>query len=58
LFHKQFPLVPDAPNFLRKQFAQKGLDYYKRMGDGSEMQLKYAQQQQEVEALLRDILVG
>lgn len=58
LFHHQFPLVPDAPNFLRKQFAQKGLDYYKRMGEGSELQLKYAQQKQEVEALLRAILMG
>ncbi len=58
LFHHQFPLVPNAPNFLRKQFAQKGLDYYKRMGDGSELQLKYAQQKQEVEALLRAILMG
>lgn len=57
LFHKQFPLVPDAPNFLRKQFAQKGLEYYKRMGESSELQLKYAQQKKEVEALLRDIFM-
>ncbi|MDY3528552.1 hypothetical protein PG593_02010 [Riemerella anatipestifer] len=51
LFHKIFPQIPDAPDFNRKQFADKALEYYRRMGEGSALQEKYASQKEEVEAL-------
>ncbi|WPC12254.1 hypothetical protein LEQ03_07990 [Riemerella anatipestifer] len=44
LFHKVFPQIPDVPDFNRKQFADKALEYYRRMGEGSVLQEKYASQ--------------
>lgn len=52
LFHEVFPLVPDAPLTSRIQFAEKALEYYRRMGENSELQLKYAEQKNRVEELL------
>ena len=52
LFHTVFPNIPDAPDFNRKQFAQKALEYYKRMGENSLLQLKYAAEKVTVQALL------
>ncbi len=52
LFHKNFPNIPDAPDFNGKQFAEKALEYYRRMGEGSELQTKYAEEKIEVENLL------
>ena len=49
LFHKQFPLVPDVSDFHKKFFAEKALEYYKRMGEHSELQNKYAEQKLELE---------
>ncbi len=57
LFHKNFPQIPDAPDFSRKNFAEQALVYYKRMGEGSELQQKYADEKQKVESLLEDILI-
>ncbi len=57
LFHTVFPNIPDAPDFNRKQFALKALEYYKRMGEGSALQQKYAEEKLKVEALLKDILI-
>ncbi len=57
LFHKVFPNIPDAPDFNRKQFCEKALEYYKRMGEGSELQQKYAEEKTKVEALLDEILI-
>lgn len=57
LFHKVFPHIPDAPDFNRKQFAQKALEYYRRMGEGSELQQKYAEEKIKVEQLLDEILI-
>lgn len=57
LFHKNFPQIPDAPVFNRKQFAEKAFEYYKRMGEGSELQLKYATEKKEVEKLYEEILI-
>ncbi len=56
LFHKNFPNIPDAPDFNRKQFAEKALEYYRRMGEGSELQTKYAEEKVEVENLLVKIV--
>lgn len=57
LFHKVFPQIPDAPDFSRKGFAQNALEYYRRMGEGSDLQKKYASQKTEVENLLDEILI-
>jgi hypothetical protein len=56
LFHKNFPLVPDVSDFHKKFFAEKALEYYKRMGENSELQQKYAAQQKEIENLISSLL--
>ncbi|WP_373708466.1 hypothetical protein [Kaistella sp.] len=52
LFHKKFPLVPDVSDFHKKFFGEKALEYYKRMGEDSELQKKYLEQKSEVEKLI------
>lgn len=52
LFHERFPKVPNASNFYRIQFAKKALEYYKRMGIDSLLQLQYKDQKFKVEQLL------
>jgi hypothetical protein len=49
LFHKTFPQIPSPANEQQLFFANKALDYYKRMGEDSALQEKYAQQKKEVE---------
>ena len=44
LFHKTYPQIPDAPKHQRKFFAEKALDYYRKMGEDSTLQEKYAKQ--------------
>lgn len=55
LFHQNFPNVPDAPDFNRKQFAEKALEYYRRMGENSELQQKYANQKKQVEEIFKSL---
>ncbi|MFC6266843.1 hypothetical protein [Frigoriflavimonas asaccharolytica] len=57
LFHKIFPQIPDASHFSQKQFAEKALEYYKRMGENSDLQIKYAEQKIEVEKHLEKITI-
>jgi hypothetical protein len=52
LFKKIFPNVLEISNFHKKFFASKALEYYNRMGENSELQLKYAEQKKEVEELV------
>lgn len=52
LFRKVFPDIPEISNFHKKAFANKAFDYYNRMGEGSELQAKYAEQKKEVEELI------
>lgn len=52
LFHKEFPLIPELTDFHKKAFANKALEYYNRMGENSELQLKYKEQKIEVEQLV------
>ena len=52
LFHKTYPQIPDVPKHQQIFFANKALDYYKRMGENSELQLKYAYQKQEVDIFI------
>lgn len=51
-FHIQFPQIPEISNFHKRFFANKGLEYYNRMGEGSELQQKYAEQKKQVEDLI------
>ncbi|MEC5157284.1 hypothetical protein [Chryseobacterium sp. MP_3.2] len=55
LFHKEFPLVPDVSDFHKKFFGEKALEYYKRMGENSDLQQKYANQKNEVETLINSL---
>ena len=55
LFHEVFPNVPDVSDFHKKFFGGKALEYYKRMGEGSELQTKYAEQKFEVENLINSL---
>lgn len=52
LFHKEFPLVPELTNYHKKFFAKKAFEYYDRMGENSELQLKYKEQRSEMEELI------
>ncbi len=52
LFHKIFPQIPELSPFYIKQFGAKALEYYRRMGENSELQKKYAEQKKEVEDLI------
>lgn len=52
LFHKKFPQIPELSDFHKRFFAKKALEYYSRMGEGSELQLKYANQKLETDNLL------
>jgi len=55
LFHKIFPKIPECSDFHKKFFADKAFEYYKRMGEGSELQQKYANQKLEVENLVASL---
>lgn len=55
LFHKIFPLVPDVSDFHKKFFAEKALEYYRRMGENSALQTKYAQQRNDIEQLVHSL---
>ena len=52
LFHEIFPQVPEVSNFHKKFFANKALEYYRRMGEESDLQLKYAEQKNKVQELI------
>jgi hypothetical protein len=54
-FHNLFPQVPEISNFHKKFFANKGLEYYNRMGEDSELQQKYANQKKQVEDLIASL---
>ncbi|KPH11703.1 hypothetical protein [Chryseobacterium sp. ERMR1:04] len=55
LFHTVFPQIPDVSDFHRKFFGNKALEYYRRMGEGSELQQKYTEQKTEVEHLINSL---
>lgn len=52
IFHKVFPQIPEISDFHKKAFGNKALEYYRRMGEGSELQTKYAAQKSEVEQII------
>lgn len=49
LFHKVYPQIPSPADNKQLFFAGKAQEYYKRMGEGSALQEKYAEQKKEVE---------
>lgn len=49
IFHKVFPQIPEISDFHKTAFGNKALEYYRRMGDGSELQAKYDAQKSEVD---------
>lgn len=55
LFHTNFPQIPELSDYYKNFFGEKALIYFRRMGGGSELQLKYSEQKLEVERLLQDI---
>ncbi len=55
LFHKIFPNVPEVSDFHKKFFGEKALEYYRRMGENSELQTKYAEHKSKIEQLLDKI---
>lgn len=55
LFHKIFPQVPEVSDFHKKFFGEKALEYYKRMGEHSELQQKYVQEKLEIEELISSV---
>jgi hypothetical protein len=52
LFHTNYSQIPEVSSFHKIFFAKKALEYYDRMGEGSELQTKYADQKQEVDYLI------
>lgn len=55
LFHKVFPEVPEVSDFHKKFFGEKALEYYRRMGENSELQQKYKDQRLEIQALISEL---
>jgi hypothetical protein len=55
LFHKEFPLIPELTDFHKKAFGSKAFEYFNRMGENSELQLKYQEQKKEVKFLLENL---
>jgi hypothetical protein len=49
LFHKTYPQIPNVAKHQQLFFANKALDYYRKMGENSPLQEKYAEQKKEVE---------
>ena len=56
IFHKIYPQIPEVSNFHKKFFANKGLEYYTRMGENSELQIKYASQKKEIDDLISSLI--
>lgn len=52
LFHRNFPLVPEVSDFHKIFFAEKALEYYKRMGENSFLSQKYTEQKSHIENLI------
>jgi hypothetical protein len=52
VFHKIYPQIPEIPDFQKIFFATRANDYYSKMGEASELQLKYADQKAEIDYIL------
>ena len=52
IFHKTFPQIPVLPKHQIVFFANKALEYYTKMGENSNLQIKYADQKGELQIVL------
>ena len=52
-----FPLVLEFSDFHKKFFGEKALEYYKRVGENSELQKKYAEKKKEVELFIQSLSI-
>lgn len=52
IFHKIFPQIPVLPKHQIMFFANKALEYYTKMGENSNLQIKYADQKRELQIVL------
>ena len=55
LFHKIYPQIPDVPKHQQLFFAGKALSYYAKMGENSDLQVKYAVQKKEVDTFVTSL---
>lgn len=55
IFHTVFPQIPDVSDDHKKAFGNKALEYYKRMGENSDLQQKYASEKIKVEQLIQSL---
>jgi hypothetical protein len=55
LFHKTYPQIPNLPKHQLLFFANKALSYYTKMGENSDLQIKYALQKQEVDTFVASL---
>lgn len=55
LFHEIFPQIPEVSDFHKKYFAEKALEYYRRMGEDSILQKKYAERKLKIEHLIHSL---
>jgi hypothetical protein len=55
LFHKKYPQIPNLPKHQLLFFANKALSYYTKMGENSDLQIKYAVQKQEVDTFVTSL---
>lgn len=54
-FHSIFSEICEMSTFHKLFFAKKGLEYYNRMGENSELQLKYVDQKIAVDNLIASL---
>ena len=55
LFHKIYPQISNLPKHQLLFFANKALSYYTKMGENSDLQIKYALQKQEVDTFVASL---
>lgn len=55
LFHEIFPQIPEVSDFHKKYFGEKALEYYRRMGEDSILQKKYAESRLKIEHLIHSL---
>lgn len=55
VFPEFFIDLPSCPNWLKKQLANQAIRYFNQMGEGSELQTKYAERKQKLEVFLEAI---
>lgn len=55
VFPAKFINLPTSPNWLKKQLANQALRYFTNMGEGSELQIKYAESKMNLDDFLKNL---